>query len=358
MVIFMKKTFTLDDSLKIKGIAIMLMIFHHLFRLVEFSEGFNISFSPLSIGRTAQLATFFKICVPIFVFLSGYGLLHCYKKMKKKNNFFIKRYFKLMPTFWFVSIVSFIVLQITNNVFVHYYFNDNIYSGITKVIFDMVGITGLTGTSCFSGNWWYIGASLIFIFLLPTIYKCSKKYGWFNIGLAIIIIPRIFNISNVSTTTALPYIFSFYLGMLFQEFDVFHKIKNININSVIKFFIYLFMLLVFYLMYTHYPRNVFWEFHLGIIPVVFISFCFEYIISIPIISFILLKLGKYSYIMFLIHGFFIDYAKNFIYSFDHMVAIFLILTLISFIVSFVIEQVMKLVRYNNFFDKIEKKYFN
>lgn len=353
----MKKCFTIDDSLKIKGIAILLMIFHHLFRLKEFSYGFDVSFFPLTIGRTAQIATFFKICVPIFVFLSGYGLLHSYKKMKNKRNFFIKRYFKLMPTFWFTVILCFFVLQLTNTAFVNYYFSNNIYYGVTNLLFDFLGINGLLGKSSFSGNWCYVGASLIFIFLLPVIYAFAKKYGWFNVGLAIVIIPRIFNVSSPSTTTALPYIFSFYLGMLSYDIDLFRKVKNLTINKCVKFFVYIFSLLVLYLIHTHYPRNILWELHFGFIPLVFIMFCYEYIINVPVISFCLRKLGKYSYVMFLVHGFIIDYAKGFIYSFEHMFLIFLILTVISFVIAFIIELFMRLIRYNELFDKIEKKYF-
>lgn len=332
----------------------MLMIFHHLFRLTEYTAGYNISFFPFTPGRIAQLATFFKICVPIFVFLSGYGLLSSYKKMKNKKDFFIKRFFKLMPIFWFTMIISFIVLEIMFDAVTTYYFNNNLYYGFTNILFDFLGINGLINNKCFSGNWWYVGASLIFIFLLPIIYKLSKKYGWCNVGVAIIIIPRIFNLTNVSTTSALPYIFSFYLGMLFYEFDVFNKIKNFKINCFIKFFLYLLVMFVLYLMYTHFPRNIFWEFHFGVVPLFFICFCYEYIINIPIINVILNKLGSYSYVMFLIHGFFISYANNFIYSFKHITFSFLVLTILSVIVSVLIEWLMRITHFEDLCKYIER----
>lgn len=350
----MKKSFTINDSLKIKGVAILLMIFHHLFRLTEFTNEYDISFYPFTSGRIAQVATFFKICVPIFVFLSGYGLLSSYKNMKSKESFFIKRYFKLMPTFWFTMIISFVLLEVFTGAVSKHYFSNNLYYGVTDIIFDFLGINGLIGKGCFSGNWWYIGASLIFIFLLPVIYKFSKKYGWFNVGVAIVIIPRIFNITNVSTTSALPYVFSFYLGMLFQEFDGFNKIKKMKINYLVKFCFYLLTLLVLYLMYTHFPRNIFWEFHFGLVPLVFICFCYEFIISIPIINKILSKLGEYSYVMFLIHGFFISYTNAFIYSFTHIIFSFLALTIISFAIAVLLKFLMKISRFDCLCKNIKK----
>ena len=82
------KEFTVKHSNMIKGIAIILMVFHHLFRTKQFSQGYTLSFWPFSIGRVAQITTFFKICVPLFTFVSGYGLLYFYKKLINKKNFF------------------------------------------------------------------------------------------------------------------------------------------------------------------------------------------------------------------------------------------------------------------------------
>ncbi len=130
----MEKSFGKNDTLKIKGIAILLMIIHHLFRLEKYTQGFDISFYPISAGRMAQLATYFKICVPIFAFLSGYGILFSYKKMKNKNNFYIARYFKLMPVFWITAICSYIFSQIYNGFFINYFFKENIWGGYSIFI--------------------------------------------------------------------------------------------------------------------------------------------------------------------------------------------------------------------------------
>lgn len=181
--------FTLKDSKVIKGIAIMLMIFHHLFWMTSFTKGYSISFFPLTVGRIAQIAAFSKICVSLFVFISGFGLLHSYKGLKKKNNFLLIRFFKLIPTFIIITLISYILFFIFEPDFIKTsFFNNDIYSGIFYILFDILGLSTILKTPTICGEWWYIGATFIFAFLVPIIYNLSKKYGWFIVGLGIILI--------------------------------------------------------------------------------------------------------------------------------------------------------------------------
>lgn len=357
----MKEDFTKRDSNIVKGIAIILMIFHHLFRLKDFSDGYAVSFFPFSVGRIAQICTFFKICVPLFVFVSGYGLLKAYKNTKNKKTFFFQRYIKLMPTFWIVIIISFIYGQITSNMVTNTFFQKDFYQGIANIFFNFAGLSGLLRTVNFNENWWYIGASLVFIFLVPVIYNLAKKYGWLNIGLGIIIIPRVIGISNFSTVSALPYVFILYLGMFCEEKEIIKKIVNKHLvsnaffNKILKLAIYLISLLVMYVYSTHMPRNIVWELHFGLTPFIVILISKEFISIIPIISKILESLGKYSYIIFLIHGLIIITSRGMLLNGKHFLVSGILLLLISYIVSFVIEKLMELIGYKKIFKKLEKR---
>lgn len=350
----MKKYFSIEDTTKIKGIAIIMMILHHLFRLESYSQNMNVNFFPFNITQMAELATFFKICVPIFVFLSGYGLLSSYKKLKNKNNFFLSRYLKLMPTFWAVAIISYIGTQLYNGYFIKTFFNSDIYSGFVNVLLNFSGVSGLLGTINFSDTWWYIGASFIFIFLLPIIYNFSKKYGWFNVGIAIIIIPRILFGITISTTSALPFIFAFYLGMYFEDNNMFNKISSIKINKFIKLLIYLAILFITYQIHVHYPRTILFEFHFGLVPLIIILFSYEFVINITIIKNILKILGENSYIMFLIHGLILRNVRQTIYLDRHFLIILCLFIVPTFICSYLINFLLKKIKYYNIFDKIEK----
>lgn len=70
-------------SLKIKGIAIILMLFHHLFRIPDLYKGYEIIWFPLSENLVVSLADMSKICVALFVFISGYGMALKMKKSAK-----------------------------------------------------------------------------------------------------------------------------------------------------------------------------------------------------------------------------------------------------------------------------------
>lgn len=76
--------FTRNDTKVVKGIAIILMLMHHLWAFPERLPTnmqiniFNIKLNDIDLLQ--QIGMFGKICVPIFMFLGGYGL---YKKCKK-----------------------------------------------------------------------------------------------------------------------------------------------------------------------------------------------------------------------------------------------------------------------------------
>ncbi len=356
----MSTDFSKRDSNIVKGVAIILMVFHHLFRLKEFSTGYSVSFFPFTVGRIAQICTFFKICVPLFVFVSGYGLLKTYKKTKNKNNFFFQRYFKLMPTFWFVIIISFIYGEITSGMVSKLFFSKSLYQGIFNIIFNFFGLSGLLRTVNFNENWWYIGASLVFIFLIPIIYFLAKKHGWLTVGLGIIILPRVIGISNFSTVSALPYIFTLYLGMLCEDKGIIEKIINIklinnnSLNKIFKLSLYLIGLLIMYVYSTQMPRNIVWELHFGITPFIVILIIKEFISVIPIISQMLESLGRYSYIIFLIHGLIIMTSRSLLLNNNHFIISGLLLLMISYFISFILEKIMSLIGYKKLFSKIEK----
>lgn len=72
MILMSKLKLSIFDTNTLKGIALMLLLFHHIFYV---NEG---NFSDITIGHTEMINTvavnFCKLCVSLFVFLSAYGL--------------------------------------------------------------------------------------------------------------------------------------------------------------------------------------------------------------------------------------------------------------------------------------------
>ena len=67
--------FSKDDTLCMKGIAILILFFHHNYLGPDRWLNSPISFYPFSQSQIMYIAKFLKICVGMFVFLTGYGML-------------------------------------------------------------------------------------------------------------------------------------------------------------------------------------------------------------------------------------------------------------------------------------------
>ena len=66
---------TKKQSKMIKGIAILCMIFHHLFYRIERFDKYGFTGVIGSSKLTNSIAYDMKVCVALFVFVSGYGML-------------------------------------------------------------------------------------------------------------------------------------------------------------------------------------------------------------------------------------------------------------------------------------------
>lgn len=72
--------FTKEETNFCKGIAIIMMLFHHLFNDFEEYAGHPVDYRPFTGERLMFLALLCKVCVAIFVFLSGYGIAAVYER--------------------------------------------------------------------------------------------------------------------------------------------------------------------------------------------------------------------------------------------------------------------------------------
>ncbi len=94
------------DTRVLKGIAILLMLIHHLF-YDESMEGMFGDVSIFGFHVVHEMGGWSKVCVSIFVVLSGYGL-EVTTKDKEMNlvSFYKHRFKKLMLNYWFVWLLT------------------------------------------------------------------------------------------------------------------------------------------------------------------------------------------------------------------------------------------------------------
>ena len=77
-----------EDSAALKGLAVLLLIFHHCYRIADRIERYQVDLCGLTTEQLVAIAECCKICVAIFAFVSGYGLMYGYSaKMKNKEKY-------------------------------------------------------------------------------------------------------------------------------------------------------------------------------------------------------------------------------------------------------------------------------
>ncbi|MCM1273139.1 MAG: acyltransferase [Clostridium sp.] len=185
-----KETIQFDnsESLKIKGIAIIIVVLAHIVYYAP--KGVEITYAFLPEHIVYHIAGMGKACVSMFAFVSGYGLWKSYEKKKTSSNkWTVGQLFKLLSKFWFVWIVTAITCELISGRSSHVYFRDGILTGIKNIIIEMLGMADLFHTPSLTTVYWYIGTAVFFVLCIPFLYK-MKQY-LIHISLMTILLPRI-----------------------------------------------------------------------------------------------------------------------------------------------------------------------
>lgn len=364
-----KKEFSKFNTLALKGIAIILIIFHHCFRTQELFAKYKVSFFPLNKAFVIQLTNSFKIGVSIFVFLTGYGLTLTLKKInaegkwKKKeiNDWLVTRLLKLLSGFWFVAVLAYIICQALNGMTYKVFFSKKISAGIVQMLVNLLGLSDLFGLDNFNSTWWYMSIAVLHVFTIPLYYRISKKYGYLWLVSAIVFVPRIIAWKYV-TSSYISFLIPLIFGMMFADKNLLVKVANYKIiknnllNKIVKFTLETLVIVLCYKVFNEISGSKFYEIRYGIIPVILICYLYEFYLDIPVLRIILEFLGKHSMNIFLVHTFYRTYYLNeFTYSFKHWIIIVAVLLTISIITSIIIEVLKKVTKYNVLIEKFRSK---
>lgn len=363
----MAKGLSKNDSLAIKGIAVLMLLYHHLYTTPDRWSGFDISFFPLSEDLATGISTFFKLCVSIFAFITGYGLLKSVSKVtiNRKNVFGwnVTRLVKTMSGFWFIYIIAFIVTMIIDQRPVKVYFSGGTSNGIIYLILDFLGLANLFGTPTLCGTWWYMSAAIIFILLIPVIYAVSKKFGYLPIIMILTALPRLLKTGFPGGVNAYSFIFPMIFGMIFADYGIFERIeerlpKNKAVSYLLNFVFFGGMTVLFYyISTTKYNSSKAWELNWGVSVIFMMGFFRFCVVRIPVLTKALQFLGKHSMTMFLTHTFIrYTYLNEFTYTVHrNFLVIFLVLFVLSLALTLLLDGIKKLVKYDEFVGKFLSK---
>lgn len=333
----MKKTnFSINDTYMIKGIAILCLLCHHLFA--------GILIPPIiwdSTSKITIIATLSKVCVSIFLFLSGYGLNISYSNRKtNKISFIIKHLKKLLISFWLIYIL-FVPLGffLDSNPLIVY---GNSFIGIKNFLLDFFGLSALFSTPTMNQTWWYMETTIILYILFPLIHSICKKSP--IITIIISAIPMIINVYvhnySVNNCREIYWFLPFVLGVIFAQKNLLEKYlisletKKFQL-SIVSF---LFLILITKLRY---------EFGIIIDPlftIAIIMFALTFFKNSALINIPLKTLGKHSANIFMFHSFiYYNFSWAFwLYEIDNKIIRFIALTISCLIISLIIEKIKKI----------------
>ena len=364
--------FTKKHTMQMKGIAIIILLFHHCFlnaqrwatvpyEKLATTKGWGyypISFAPFSSHTIQYLASFSKICVAMFVFMTGYGMWVSYESQKKKttmSNYIKKRMVTLMTGFLIIFVVT-EILAIPTGRFIEVYGHD--FRSVVYMIIDALGLAKLLGTPLFCLTWWYMSLAIVLIMIFPFVHSMMEKYQWIVV-VASIIVPRACGFGQ--STDLFRYLLAYTLGMYFAQHDLLARIKErfMEQNMAGKL-LFLIVSLIGLAVIIKCRQNAwigwkyldFWD---GFAAMYVIVISYIYILNGKWIVKGLGFLGKHSMNIFLIHSFYRDvFFHEFTYSFYYAWLDYIVLMAISLVTSIVLEWFKKLIRYEKFIDWVKR----
>lgn len=306
-----------------KGIALILLLCHHLFAC---PSGSYQDLSIDGLGMIRFFGVFAKLCVAIFVFLSGYGLtIQCEKKGGVGNvlKFYWRRFLKLMMNYWFIYLV-FVPFGVVvfGRTFVSVY-GEN---WILPSILDFFGLFFAITVNYFGYNatWWFYGCIIVLYLLFPLLYQ-FRKHSWLLVPFALLYYRFGYLLPLFQAGTQ--YIFSFTLGIILAT-------NSEHIKERCPNWICLILTIILCSVRNFMPG---WQLIDGLI-------CFFGILSLAqmkiptLISRCLVFLGKHSFNIFLFHTFIYSiYFSKYIYWNPNPFIIFFTLLSVCLIISIVLE---------------------
>jgi len=239
----MKQIFSREDTKVMKGVAIILMLAHHLWAFPDrYPVGFAF-YSWLSVeGQPLEvfLGSFGKICVAMFMFLGGYGM---YWKTRKRGGIFLdiihlyKGYWKVFLIFIPVGFLLF------SGQSVDYAQNTALCTRFTEFhVKEFIG-NFIGWSSSYNSEWWFFRTYLCAIFLGYVFLQLIQDHKNFWMDVSIVIVLSIFiqtvfpslgameafqmlnnNLFFSNLCTINSFACSFFMGIVFAKYNELEKI--------------------------------------------------------------------------------------------------------------------------------------
>ncbi len=347
----MNKGLTKDHTKMLHGLAILMMLYHHLFSTPEALGTEYVSVLNFgSVNIELKMAWFFKICVAIYAFTSGYGLSRGLSginvtdknfrtRLKDDYVFVLKKY----VSFYLQYLLVFIIF-----VPIGFFFFDKSFV-FSEFLLNLLGIS-----STYNGAWWYVLQYLKMILTLPVLdvifagYKSKKdKITQTSIiiaGIVLVVILRLaapLQLNNIIDFMRPAFYLCFVIGFLLSRFRVYELMDSLLPSKILYALGIAGFLIVIILRVMLAKDAAFAVLDFLFVPV--FSFGFICITeTLKPVKPVFLFFGKLSTYIWLTHVFFYDhYAKKIVMASHISTLIYLTLLLLSTLTAFVLNYIGK-----------------
>jgi len=339
-----------------KGLAIFLMIYHHLFAFPERIS--SVDYIPLFMFGNMPIDQLFglfgKLTVAIFLFLSGYGL---YKTFESKGKFDWKDSFQRIVQFYFYYLAVFLLFVPVGL----FFFQDN-----ARYIFDFKDFLFnlLTLKSTYNGEWWFVSLYIELLICFPFLAKMMKKApvllsyisfvllffaGFFSRLLPQFPYNEYAQIALTHLSALLFWQFVFLVGMYFAKYSCFDKMNNFftsrHLDSVFTYlflFVFCFFSRQFLLPYviktmgiSNYNIYNYADFILA--PILIFSFV-KMVLRVKVLFRMFAFLGKHSNNIWLTHTFFAyHFMEKVVFYPRYSILIVIWLFVITIVSSYIVD---------------------
>lgn len=324
---------TYEESLRLKGIAILMMIWLHCF-----NNWFNPDYSYDAFVYIGNYPLVYRLSyiagsvVPLYCFLSGYGLC---KKQPYHFSYVRQKIWKLLCIYWLVLTFFVGTTFLINN---HYYD----YSLVSL----LKNYSSIDPT--YNGTLWFLFPYVLLFLLSNLVFRILDRH----VVMGILIILFLFLFSNyilkkeaqneISELPAivgqimnfLKILFPFSLGYIAAHYKWELVDKGLSTKKRMYIIGGLFAILLTKLFISSYAMC-----YIYVIPLILF---FHYLKYNKWFDSFLCKLGKYSTYMWFIHAYFTYYIfHTYVYAMKYPVLIFICVVFISYILSLLFEKIYK-----------------
>lgn len=334
---------TKDETLTMKGIAIILMGFLHMFSETSVAR-YSVDFWPFSEKIIMRVIAQGNICVAFFVFVTCYGLTKKLDTLIENNDTLgvsksvIKRYIGLLMNFWcvFIPVIIYIVCI---GKFPDVYGRG--LKGIGYMLLDGVGGAHMFQTPSANYQWWYLSFAIQIIAAVPIILCLYRKVG-IIFPLTAIILPRALGIVDPNIMV---YLFTISLGIMLAKENFVWKEKLWRWIGLLMFMVFLFVRIKL--------GFVSWFIIDGLICIMIVWIIKGFLVKWKVIDNVLKLFGKHSMNIFFVQVFLWEFymPPTYLFKLKHFLLIFVIGMLVALLFSLGLEYAKNKI---HFYDLVEK----